>query len=251
MITKKSQQRISLSRICLLRAALVICVMTSDEGTPTASSGEPDQTQRSPKKPKHNDDLEAIPEDMEVQHVGDEPAMPQPTPETGSWASKVNLNANHLEDPDPRPPYSMGEDEEEIFEGIDELFCSPIDVEEQTPKYGPRVEILKEKYISLFRQWRGALILKLLGKSISYRAMEQKLRDLWVLERSFDLTNLEEGYFVVRFLSRDNYLQVFGWWSLDYSWTLPHSDEMATQIYPRQGESYQDIDLGTISQYTF
>lgn len=69
----------------------------------------------------------------------------------------------------------LGEDEEKKYPGIDELFTTQDHMEEQPPKYGPRVEISKEKYMILFEQWRGALILKLLGKIISYRRFDQKI----------------------------------------------------------------------------
>lgn len=95
--------------------------------------------------------------------------------------------------------FYIREDEEEKFDGVDELFNTSDDLEDQPPKFGPRVEISKERYISLFRQWREALILKLLGKSISYWMLDQRLRDLWPLEKGFELTDLAENFFIVRF----------------------------------------------------
>lgn len=102
--------------------------------------------------------------------------------------------------------FYMGDDNEERYNGVDELFRSH--TEEAPPKFGPRVEISKEKYISLFSKWRGALIVKLFGKSISFRVLEQRVRALWNLQQGFELTDLEEGYFIVRFYSRDDYLHV-------------------------------------------
>lgn len=102
----------------------------------------------------------------------------------------------------------LGEDDEEKYTGIDELFITPADSEEQPPKFGPRVEISKEKYLSLFKQWRGALIVKLLGKSVSYRILDQKIRDLWQLDLWYELTNFAEGYYMVCFFSRKDYLHV-------------------------------------------
>lgn len=46
----------------------------------------------------------------------------------------------------------------------------------------PVVFISPEKYHNLFQPWRGALILKLLGKSVNLRIMEQTTRGLWKLE---------------------------------------------------------------------
>lgn len=73
------------------------------------------------------------------------------------------------------PHLYMGDDDEEIYPRVDELFMSTEIMEELPPKYGPQVEISKEKYISLFKPWRGALILKLLGKTVNYHVLEQRV----------------------------------------------------------------------------
>lgn len=70
------------------------------------------------------------------------------------------------------------------------------------------LDMSKEKYVSLFRKWRGAVILKPSGKVVNYRMMENRLRDIWPLEHGFELTNLEESYFIARFFSRMDYLTV-------------------------------------------
>lgn len=67
-------------------------------------------------------------------------------------------------------------------------------------------KISKEKYLSLIRQWGGALIIKLLGKSVNFKILDQRLRDLCQLEHGYELTDLEEDYYIVRFYSRDDYL---------------------------------------------
>lgn len=104
--------------------------------------------------------------------------------------------------------FYMGEDNEERYPGIDELFMTHSDSEAQPPPFGPRVDISKDKYLSLFQKWRGALIVKLLGKSISYRVFDQKIRDLWQLELGYELTDMAEGFYVVCFFSRRDYLHV-------------------------------------------
>lgn len=104
----------------------------------------------------------------------------------------------------------MGEDEEEKYAGVDELFSCTEDLDDNPPKFGPRLEISKEKYTSLFKKWRaGLLIIKLLGKLVSYRILSQRLHDIWKLEMRLELTDLEEGYFIVRFFNRNDYLHVF------------------------------------------
>lgn len=68
--------------------------------------------------------------------------------------------------------------------------------------------ISPEKYHSLFQPWRGALILKFLGKSVSLRVMEQRKKDLWKLEWGCQMIDLENGYFLPRFYKREDYFHV-------------------------------------------
>lgn len=49
--------------------------------------------------------------------------------------------------------YYMSEDDEEKYEGVDELFRYHDESEEMAPLYGLRLEISKEKYTSLFKKW--------------------------------------------------------------------------------------------------
>lgn len=43
---------------------------------------------------------------------------------------------------------------------------------------------------------------------VSYKVLDQKVRDLWQLEVSHKLIDLTEGYYIVRFFSRNIYLHV-------------------------------------------
>lgn len=171
--------------------------------------GEGDLSPRIAKKPKHIVDagkLEMVTEPVEPEQAADPPLDVPLT----SWASKLFTNDSSLQqqqEPDTLHLY-LGEDEEEPSPGVDELFLIEEVSSDQPPKYGPRVEISKEKYISLFKQWRGALILKLLGRNVNYKILEQKVQDLWQLELGFELTDLAEVYYVVRFYFRSDYLRV-------------------------------------------
>ncbi|KAK8539688.1 hypothetical protein V6N13_072320 [Hibiscus sabdariffa] len=62
----------------------------------------------------------------------------------------------------------------------------------------PRVTITKEECISLWKPWRRALIVKVLGKSVSYKILEQKVSELLRLELGFEMIDLDHGFFLVR-----------------------------------------------------
>lgn len=131
---------------------------------------------------------------------------PQVPPADQSWAS--TLFPDQVPESSMYPQFYLGEDEEEKYEWIDALFHSHLDLDDAPPKYGPRLELSKEKYTSLFRQWRGSLIIKLLGKSVSFRTLDQRLRDLWTLEHGFELTDFEGDFYIARFYCRSDYLMV-------------------------------------------
>lgn len=109
--------------------------------------------------------------------------------------------------PEPTHFY-MGDDDEEKYPGVDELFNSQKISDDLNPSMGPKLELSKEKYISLFKPWRGALFIKLLGKSVSFRVMQQRTTSLWNLPKGCELIDLEGGYYVVRFFSREDYFHV-------------------------------------------
>lgn len=105
-------------------------------------------------------------------------------------------------------PYYMDEDKEERYPGVDELFATQSLSEEPLSASGLVLEISKDKYISLFKPWRGALIIKLLGKIVSYRVMLQRKTALWKLQKDHELIDLEGSYYVVHFFAREDYLKV-------------------------------------------
>lgn len=55
-----------------------------------------------------------------------------------------------------------------------------------------------------WKPWRKGLGFKVLGRNISFHILEQKLRELWMLNREFEMTNLKGGYYIVRFMSKSD-----------------------------------------------
>lgn len=107
--------------------------------------------------------------------------------------------------------FYMGEDEEEKFESVDSIFLSTTD-DEPTEETSPLpIEIFKDKYLSLFNPWRGALILKLLGKTVSFEVLQQSTSTLWSLQWGYELINLEGGFYLARFFTR---LTTYQFWKV-------------------------------------
>lgn len=109
----------------------------------------------------------------------------------------------------------VGDDDEEKFGGVDELFSNST-TDTATISTSPKeVDIPKDKYMSLFQPWRGALILKLLGKIVSFRVLQQRTSDLWGLQWGYELIDIENGFFLARFFSLEDFMKVLEggpWW---------------------------------------
>lgn len=117
-------------------------------------------------------------------------------PNRGSWGSHTFADMCREEVPVPQL----------YFEELCEIDQS--DGDSRSTK-SPVVSISPQKYHNLFQPWRGALVLKLLGKSISYRVLEQRTWNLWNLELGYELIDLEQGLYLARFFSQEDYFKVF------------------------------------------
>lgn len=97
-----------------------------------------------------------------------------------AWGTKSFAEATR-DQPENHPgsptSFYMGEDDDREFDELDSL-CedgpeSGHVSTSMSPKDGtPEVKLSDEKYHSLFKPWRGALVLKLLGRTVSFRIME-------------------------------------------------------------------------------
>ncbi|KAK2995400.1 hypothetical protein RJ640_029032 [Escallonia rubra] len=69
----------------------------------------------------------------------------------------------------------------------------------------PTLDLSEELKNYLDRPWRNSLILKLLGRNISYRVLHERISKLWMLKGEPDLIDLHGGYYLVRFSNMDDY----------------------------------------------
>ncbi|CAI0626161.1 unnamed protein product, partial [Linum tenue] len=51
------------------------------------------------------------------------------------------------------------------------------------------------------REWRSALVVKVLGRSVSYTLILKRLTGLWANAGSIQVTSSKNGYLLVRFMS--------------------------------------------------
>lgn len=68
------------------------------------------------------------------------------------------------------------------------------------------MELTRSQCIDIWSPWRRALIIKLLGKNISFKILSERLPELWHLKNGCELTDLDDNFFVVRFYSKEEYM---------------------------------------------
>lgn len=129
-----------------------------------------------------------------------------PEPVSGAWTGPSL--ASKLRSPPPKPPLYIGEDCMEDGDSLDlSNLVDPMKVIERDLAM-PVIDFSLEECQQLWRPWRKALILKLLGKTVSFRILEQRTKDLWKLEWGCELIDLEKGFYVARFYSEADYIRV-------------------------------------------
>lgn len=63
----------------------------------------------------------------------------------------------------------------------------------------PQVKLDPRLLDNLYEPWRDALVIKLLEKTVGYRVMKERLQRLWKLQGGFEILDVDNGYFMVKF----------------------------------------------------
>lgn len=136
----------------------------------------------------------------------DSPIPIDQQPQISAWADLLKDTANQQETI-PGKIYT-GEDEED--ESLSYQTFSPGIINENAGSVplGPgkvQVDVPEDEWKELWRPWRRALVVKLLGRSVSYRMLSQRLADMWASNHHLEIIDLEDGYYVVRFYAKEDY----------------------------------------------
>lgn len=62
----------------------------------------------------------------------------------------------------------------------------------------PLVTLDDKYYQNLCTPWKEVLVVKLLGKTVGYNVMKERLKKLLKLSRGFDIMDIDKGYFMVK-----------------------------------------------------
>lgn len=63
----------------------------------------------------------------------------------------------------------------------------------------PQVNLDDKLFDDLCTPWRDALVIKLLGKNVGYRVMFERLQRLWKPQGGFEILDVDNGYYMVKF----------------------------------------------------
>ena len=66
-------------------------------------------------------------------------------------------------------------------------------------KFAPMIHLDERVVEELRAPWKEALIIKLLGKNVGYKAMWDRVQALWKLQARFEMKDMGYGFFVVKF----------------------------------------------------
>lgn len=95
----------------------------------------------------------------------------------------------------------------------------------------PKIQVDDSLFRELCSPWQEALVIKLLGKNLGYIMMKQKLELLWKLKGSFELMDVDHGFFMVKFDRAEDRENVIGegpWMVLIITWQCPNGVQTLT-----------------------
>ncbi|KAJ4824921.1 hypothetical protein Tsubulata_043846 [Turnera subulata] len=120
-----------------------------------------------------------------------------------SYKDKLSKGKAILEDED---PWLLEEEPE----------CEDGDIIITEDENGPKVELSAAFKKRLEKPWEKAVIVKLLGREIGYRALHTKIQSMWKPSGPFRLIDMENNFFIVRFWDSIDYWQALtgGPWAI-------------------------------------
>ena len=94
---------------------------------------------------------------------------------------------------------SQKDTEEEFFGSNEDLDLNPEDVFFMNTESMPSITFSPKVHEQLIKPWQNTVVVKLLGRRIGYRALCNRLEALWNLTLGFNIIDLENDFYLVRF----------------------------------------------------
>ncbi|WJX42021.1 hypothetical protein P8452_29302 [Trifolium repens] len=164
---------------------------------PEKSKDEEDLQQRSTKKKKEGDHSfshhSTLPKDY-----SDVVNMQMDGTGGGSYKDKVTGTTVSVEDGSEKEEEEKEDEEEEGVESmkVEERYVGDYEC--------PQFIFSKKEEKHLYRPWRRGVIVKLLGRRISYKALETRLKQMWVRKGVINIIDLSNDYYLVAFSNEED-----------------------------------------------
>ncbi|KAJ4838324.1 hypothetical protein Tsubulata_043031 [Turnera subulata] len=184
---------------------------------PPCSPDSPAKEDRTTKKVRLKDatDLSKASHEIDMDEAeGRSPLERQPSICTDS--TPVQMGFPPLSYKDKLATGTTTESEEEFWIEEEEPEFEEGDVIVREGENGPVIELSKAFKKRLDKPWQSAVVVKLLGRPIGYKALKTKLQSMWKTEGLFRLIDMENDFYVVRFRSNADYIHALteGPWTI-------------------------------------
>jgi hypothetical protein len=63
----------------------------------------------------------------------------------------------------------------------------------------PKIHLDPKVFQKLCTPWKDAIVVKLLGKTLGYNTMKERLQKIWKLQGGFDIMDNDNGFYMVKF----------------------------------------------------
>ncbi|CAL2233415.1 unnamed protein product [Prunus armeniaca] len=93
----------------------------------------------------------------------------------------------------------------------------------------PSIEFSKRVKDCLYRPWRTIVIIKLMGRSLLYAFLHDHLLQRWELKGPMSLIDMENNYFIVKFLLEED-KRYAHWRSLANYWAIYCDSKLETWV---------------------
>nr|KYP45940.1 hypothetical protein KK1_032500 [Cajanus cajan] len=87
----------------------------------------------------------------------------------------------------------LGEEKDDLVDNDDD------------PNPCPKISVSQEKFEEWCSPWKKTLVINVLGKKISFKAIENKVHRDWVKSGAVRIIDIPNDYFLVQFLAEEDY----------------------------------------------
>src|ERR1044072_1662731 len=69
----------------------------------------------------------------------------------------------------------------------------------------PEIQVSQDEFEAWCKPWRKALVVRLLGLTVSLGVMQARLNKVWAIRGSIQIVDMPKGYFLVHFTQEEDY----------------------------------------------